>query len=79
MEIFDIENTKTHGGSNRYYIKKINNNFYQISKNVKKNINDEKKFGLHKFSTYMKFANKVKNSKKKLNEIVRKLNKTKVI
>ena len=22
LEIFDIENTKTHGGSNRYYIKK---------------------------------------------------------
>ena len=73
LEIFDIENTKTHGGSNRYYIKKINNNFYQISKNVKKNINNEKKFGLHKFSTYLKFANKVKNSKKKLNEIVRKI------
>ena len=22
LEIFDVENTKTHGGSNRYYIKK---------------------------------------------------------
>ena len=73
LEIFDIENTKTHGGSSRYYIKKINNNFYKISKNVKKNINNEKKFGLHKFSTYLKFANKVKSSKKKLNEIVRKI------
>ena len=23
LEIFDVENTKTHGGSNRYYIKNI--------------------------------------------------------
>ena len=73
LEIFDIENTKTHGGSNRYYIKKINNNFYGISRNVKKNINNEKKFGLHKYSTYLKFAKKVKNSKKKLNDIVKKI------
>ncbi len=32
LEIFDIENLHTHGGSLRYYIKKINNKNYKISK-----------------------------------------------
>ena len=69
LEIFDIENTKTHGGSNRYFIKKVSNNFYKIKKNVKKEIDKEKKFGLHKFSTYKKFSRRVKQSKKKLLDI----------
>jgi methylation protein EvaC len=77
LEIFDVENTKTHGGSNRYYIKdKLNNNF-KIKNNVKKEIAKEIKFGLHKFSTYKKFAIKVKNSKKKLLDIFDKLKKKK--
>ena len=77
LEIFDVENTKTHGGSNRYYIKdKLNNNF-KIINNVKKEIAKEIKFGLHKFSTYKKFAIKVKNSKKKLLDIFDKLKKKK--
>ena len=77
LEIFDVENTKTHGGSNRYFIKdKLNNNF-KIKNNVKKEIAKEIKFGLHKFSTYKKFAIKVKNSKKKLLDIFDKLKKKK--
>ncbi len=66
LQIFDIENIKTHGGSNRYYIKKKINNIYKIKNNVKKEIQKELKFGLHKFSTYKKFESKVKKSKKKL-------------
>ena len=66
LEIFDIENTKTHGGSNRYYIKKKINNIYKIKKSVKKEIYKELKFGLDKFSTYEKFGLKVKKSKEKL-------------
>ncbi len=69
LEIFDIENTNTHGGSNRYFIKRKSNKFHKISSNVKKNFNIEKNFGLHKFSTYLKFAKKVHQSKKKLNNI----------
>ena len=69
LEIFDIENTKTHGGSNRYFIKKKKNNLYKISKNVLKNVKLEKNYGLHKFSTYQKFAKKVLLSKEKLNKI----------
>ena len=69
LEIFDIENTKTHGGSNRYFIKKKRNNLYKISKNVLRNVKIEKNYGLHKFSTYQKFAKKVLLSKKRLNKI----------
>ena len=69
LEIFDIENTSTHGGSNRYFIKKKTNQTYKINKRVKKNFKNEKKFGLHKISTYKNFAKKVAYSKIKLNKI----------
>jgi len=69
LEIFDIENTSTHGGSNRYFIKKKINQTYKINKRVNKNFANEKKFGLHKISTYKNFAKKVAYSKIKLNKI----------
>ncbi len=75
LEIFDIENTHTHGGSNRYFIKKKNNDFYKISKNVGKNIYEEKKFGLHKFKTYKNFSKKVIKSKIELNKLFTNLSK----
>ena len=70
LEIFDIDNLRTHGGSNRYYIKKISNKNFDISKKVLNNLKKEKKFGLNKFSTYKKFSKKVHLSKKKLNKIL---------
>ena len=70
LEIFDIDNLHTHGGSNRYYIKKISNKNFDISKKVLNNLKKEKKFGLNKFSTYKKFSKKVHLSKKKLNKIL---------
>jgi len=79
LQIFDIENTKTHGGSNRYYIKKKINNIYKIKNSVKKEIQKELKFGLHKFSTYKKFGTKVKKSKKKLLNIFLKVKNKKII
>ena len=48
LEIFDIQNTKTHGGSNRYFIKKKINNIYKIKNSVRVEIRKELKFGLHK-------------------------------
>lgn len=74
FEIFDIDNLKTHGGSNRYYIKRISNKYYRVNKNVKKNVMREKKFGLNKFSTFKKFAKNVEKSKKKLKKIFNELN-----
>ena len=46
---------------------------------MKKNIQLEKKYGLHKLSTYRKFAKKVLNSKKKLNLIFKKIQNKKII
>ena len=77
LEIFDIENTKTHGGSNRYYIKKKDNSFYKISSRVKSEIKKELNFGLDKLSTYKKFEKKVKISKKNLLNIFNTLKKNK--
>ena len=74
LEIFDIENVSTHGGSNRYFIKKKTNIKYNVSRNVTKNFNKERVFGLHKYSTYKKFAVKVNKSKIKLKKIFKKIN-----
>jgi len=81
LEIFKVENTLTHGGSNRYYIKNKLNNHFRINSSVNNEIKKEIKFGLHKFSTYQKFAIKVKNSKIKLLNIFKKFkeNKSRII
>ena len=75
LEIFDIENTKTHGGSNRYFIKKKSNKLKQVTPKVRQEIKKELKFGLHKLSTYKKFSAKVKKSKNKLLQIFKILKK----
>ena len=73
LEIFDIENTKTHGGSNRYFIKKKSNKLQKVKSKVRQEIEKELKFGLNKFSTYKKFSGKVVKSKDKLLKIFRNL------
>ena len=77
LEIFDVENLKTHGGSLRYYIKKeVNNNFYK-TRNLKNQFQNEIKYGLGNFQTFKNFAKKVKLSKLKLLKILKKLKKKK--
>lgn len=73
MDIFDIQNLKTHGGSIRYFIKKKQNNKIKIFNKVQKQFKAEKRFGLEKLSTYKKFALNVKSSKKKLLNILKKI------
>ena len=77
LEIFDIENLHTHGGSLRYYIKKINNKNYKISKKVNIQINNEIKYGLNKLITYKKFSRSVLKSKVKLLKILNYIKKIK--
>ena len=48
LKIFDIEELKTHGGSNRVYFKKIDNKKIKISKIVNMHLSKEKKFGINK-------------------------------
>ena len=74
LEIFKIENLSTHGGSNRYYIKK-KNSLRKIEKSVKLNEKKEMNFGLNKINTYFKFQKRVKKSKNKLISIFSKFKK----
>ena len=73
LEIFDVKNLSTHGGSLRYYIKRKINKKLTISKNVKKQIYKEITYGLDKFNTYKKFSNNVKKSKISLLKILNKI------
>jgi methylation protein EvaC len=65
LEIYKIENLDIHGGSNRYFIKRINNKI-KIEKSVIKQKREETKYGLNKKNTYFKFTKRVQESKKKL-------------
>ena len=73
LEIFDIKNLETHGGSLRYYIKRKTNKNINISKNVNLKFRKELNFGLNNFSTYVRFSKNVKKSKVKLLNILNKL------
>lgn len=73
LKIFNIETLHVHGGSLRYYITHKNNNKFKISKNYKRQMYNEKKAHLDKFSAYAKFANNVYNLKKNLIEILKKI------
>ena len=73
LEIFDIKNLETHGGSLRYYIKRKTNKNINISKNVNLQFRKELNFGLNNFSTYVRFSKNVKKSKVKLLNILNKL------
>ena len=76
LEIFDIQKTSTHGGSQRIYIKKKKNKI-NISQKVNNAIKSELDFGMSKYETYKKFAKKVESSKKKLINIFDNLKKNK--
>jgi methylation protein EvaC len=73
LKIFHIQNLQIHGGSNRYFIKKINNK-RKIEKSVKINKKKEIQYGLDKISTYRKFAKRVVSSKRILKDIFNKIN-----
>ena len=75
LEIFDIKNLPTHGGSLRYFIKKRSNKKYNVKFSVKKQIDKEIKNGLDKFITYKDFATKSTKSKKLFLEILKKIKK----
>jgi methylation protein EvaC len=77
LEIFDLENLPTHGGSLRYFIKRKSNNKFKISNRVNIQINIEKIHGLNKLITYKKFSINVLKSKKKLLQILNKIKKDK--
>ena len=81
LELFDIEKLQTHGGSLRYYIKRVDNKKLKIKKSVSIQIKKEINFGLSKISTYKKFGEKTIESRRKLISLMKniKLNNKKII
>jgi len=77
LQIFDIKNLPTHGGSLRYYIKREQNKSIQVNASVNKQLSKEIKYGLHKLTIYKKFAINVIKSKKNLLKILEKIKKDK--
>ena len=75
LEIFDLKNLDTHGGSIRYYIKRKTNKKLKILPNVEKQLKKELRFGLDKYNTYRKFSNNVKRSKLNLIKLLLNLKK----
>ena len=73
LEIFDLKNLETHGGSIRYYIKRKKNKKLKVFSSVKKQINKETKYGLGKIQTYLNFAKKVRKSKLDLIRLLSKI------
>ena len=47
LEVFNIEKLNTHGGSLRYYIKKVSNNKFEVNEKVKMQLNRELKYGIN--------------------------------
>ena len=66
LEIIDVKEIPTHGGSIRVYAAK--NGRYQISKNVKMQLNKEKKF--FNYKNFKEFRHKVSMSKVKLYNLI---------
>ena len=73
LEIFKVENLLVHGGSNRLYVKKINNKDIKIDNSVKSNLDYEDIIGINNIDIYFKFDKRVKQSKKDLYELLCKL------
>lgn len=64
LEIFDVEEVETHGGSLRIFAKKMHQNFHEVTQNVQHILNSEKDFGLQDLDVYKSFqvkSEKVKN------------------
>lgn len=72
LEIFDVEELNTHGGSLRIFVKHKNNNFHKERKSVKKILEKEKIFGLGKISTYTNFSQEVNSIRDELLEFLHK-------
>ena len=74
LRLFDVDISSVHGGSIKYFICKEKSNHRNTSR-LKKQIKIETNAKMNKFSTYLKFASRVKKSKKDLVFLLKKLKK----
>lgn len=72
LKLFDVDISPVHGGSLRYYICKKKSSL-QISKKLRNQLKKELKAKMDKFQTYKQFANRVKKSKKNLQQLLKRL------
>ena len=73
LEIFNVENLSVHGGSNRIYVKKLSCNKFNIDNSVSYNITLEKILGLDTIDFFIKWSEKIKNSKIELINLLEKI------
>lgn len=66
LEIFDVEELPTHGGSLRIYAKHTNCDLYEVNERVNYVLNAESAAGLTNLATYASFSHKVEDVKRKL-------------
>lgn len=77
MEIFDVQTTSIRSGSIMYFIQKSKTGKRKLSKNIKKVLSTEKKIGLHKIGTFLKFNKRIMETKKDLMQLLNLLKKKK--
>jgi SAM-dependent methyltransferase len=70
LEVFDVEEIPTHGGSLRLYVKHTTNNHLSVTSNVKMILDKEHRYGLDDIITYKNFSNRVIEVKEKLYEFL---------
>ncbi|HQU82115.1 MAG TPA: class I SAM-dependent methyltransferase [Pyrinomonadaceae bacterium] len=66
LEVFDVEELTTHGGSLRVFAKHAENETHEQSENVEKLLEKEKQFGLTQLKYYLDFQPKVEKVKNDL-------------
>ncbi|MBL1215742.1 MAG: methyltransferase domain-containing protein [Ignavibacteriae bacterium] len=64
LNMFDVEQLETHGGSLRIYAKHIENESLKINKNVKELLNKENEAGIYDMKYYNNFKEKVIKTKR---------------
>lgn len=75
MELFDVVETEIDGGSIRCFVS--NKGTHPISNNIKKILDEEEKEGVYSIKKLEEFAEKVKEQKNKLNQLLSDLKKDK--
>ncbi|MEK8209762.1 class I SAM-dependent methyltransferase [Paenibacillus sp. FSL L8-0696] len=70
LQVFDVENINTHGGSLRIYVKHLEDSAKQINQRVQNLLDEEEQAGLNQIETYNDFSNRVKQVKRNLIELL---------
>jgi hypothetical protein len=76
LNLFDVEELKTHGGSFRIYVQHQKNSDNRISESISRIKLREKKYGLDKLDSYQNFSKKVEIIKYQLRQFLTKAKKS---